>query len=256
MYMLVFVTLVLGLVSIYAQVITVQTQRLAARQVGLASTMQQWHTAAMSMANSIYYQNGAAGPNTPASAGGCSLSNASQGLSACAAPAPAIAYDIAGTVTNGSGTPNIIYDHTTQTLQCVQLPSICTIPSGNNCLACSKAGYDATDYQFYSVYVQDTVANQSYVVTYVPPPTISASNPAPGYLTLAGGFQTSLTQADLMQQFVNAHIPNYTYGIVKGNVLTVQGGQIGGVPLTYSFTGLTTAIPDNSIAMIGNPTGL
>lgn len=242
MYMLVFITLVIGLVNIYAQVLVVQTQRLAQSQVGLARTMQQWQVAAISMANSIYYENGAAGPATTA---GCSLSispptDASNNPLALCAP-PNNSGDTNGTVTKTTGgTFNQIYNHNTNAVEPVHLPP----------------GYDAGDYQFYSVYVQDTVANQSYVVTFVKPPTLSASNPAPGFLTLAGGYQTSQTQADLMQQFVNAHIPNYTYGIVKSSVVTMAGGGIGTTPLTYSFTGLAAGvIPDNSVAMVGSPVG-
>ncbi|MBV8061238.1 MAG: hypothetical protein JO253_06910, partial [Alphaproteobacteria bacterium] len=218
MYMLVFITLVIGLINIYAQILTVQTQRLAARQVGLARTMQQWQTAAISMANSIYYENG-----TPATTSGCSLSiNVPAGLAVCAPPVPGVTGDAAGTVTAGGNVLNMIVNHNTNATECVHLPSVCTAHSGINCTSC-KASYDAADYQYYSIYVKDNTTHQSFVVTFVPPPTISASNPAPGFLTLAGGYQTSQTQADLMQQFVNAFVPNYTYGIVNGRVLKVAG---------------------------------
>jgi len=79
MYLLVFTTLMIGIIGLYTQVLGLQTARLASNQKAIGSTMLQWHTAAVSMAVSILKTNTiypalVALPATYATGGpGCSL---------------------------------------------------------------------------------------------------------------------------------------------------------------------------------------
>jgi hypothetical protein len=201
MYLLVIVTLVIGLISIYAQVLSLQAARYAANLTGMANTMVQWHGAAVSMGAAIIKTPGA----FPSTSTPCSLTVSNpNSLPLC--PSPTGAGN--GTVTNSSGTYNQI-----SLSEKVHLP-----PS-----------YNTQIYQFYSVLYWDTVgtspSNQPYVMTYVLPPTLSISNPAPGYLSLpalppSAGYLTSLSTTDLLHQFSVLRFPDYAYGTVVVGTIT------------------------------------
>jgi hypothetical protein len=214
MYLLVIVTLVIGMLSVYAQVLSLQAARLAAAQTGLARTMVDWHYAAVSMGAKIVDTQGL----FPVGAAACSLTYGPptalpNGVALCPVPAGAAGQGTtSGTVTDAANNPNFI----TASEQ-VHLPP----------------GYNKGRYQFYSVLYRDTNSNQPYVVTFVNKPQISAANPAPGLISLptvtGGSAQTSYTVGDLVHQLNVAGLPRYLYG-------TVDTAIINGTPVTALVT--------------------
>jgi hypothetical protein len=206
MYLLVVVTLVIGLLSIYAQVLSLQAARIAEGQTGLANTMLMWHAAAVSMGASIVDSGLFPDGTTP-----CSLTYGTA-LAACTPPTSTIN----GTVTGGPTgySPS----------------SICTSNCGPAAVGAPVTepvhlppNYATALYQFYSVLYRDTSgatpSNQPFVVTYVAPPVLSASNPAPGYLSLPPTYNLiSLTSNDLLRQFSVLGVPDYAWGKAKSGV--------------------------------------
>ena len=59
MYLLTFVTLIIGIIAIYAQVLAVQTARIAATQTGIGGYMMSWQAAAVTMGANILDTNAA-----------------------------------------------------------------------------------------------------------------------------------------------------------------------------------------------------
>jgi hypothetical protein len=268
MFLLVFATLITGLIGIYAEVMSLQAARMAANQNGIAQAMLTWHAAAVSMAVSIIKTNPAAYPGAPGTgpgAVGCSLTYTSPSASITTCPSPQFMSNQmggvsvsgpsapTGTVTDGSPSPilNLINVYNSGSNQyyteCVHLPSVCTNPPASyGCSACATAGFDVGHYQFYSVLYQNN--GQDFVITFANA-TVSASNPAPGFVALALGNQIGLTASNLLQQLQHSGAPNYSYGTVIGSQLTTSGFQY---TLPASFT---TFIPSGSVATISSPDG-
>ena len=224
MYLLVITTLIIGLIGIYAQVLSVQAARIAAGQNGLAITMMTWHAAAVSMAASLVD-----GGQFPAASAPCSLS-ISYALGFC--PSPAGTGDANGTVT-GAGptyTFNKIANYKTGVIEPVHLP----------------VGYNASLYQFNSVLYSDPTSSQPYVITFVPQPVPSATNPAPGYLVL-NGTMTSFSMIDLSHQLQVSGLPTASYG-------TVQGGFVNTSDFQFKLP-LGTGIGDGAVAIVSSPAG-
>lgn len=277
MYLLVFTTLMIGIIGLYTQVLALQTARLAAHQSAVGSAMLQWHSAAVSMAASIIRTNPAA--YNAVKLNGCSLTYVMEpgtvagGFTPC--PAPILAggaVDAFGTVTTGPGAPanpNLIPNQAGTKNECVHLVSQCTVLGAFGCSACTSS-YDTLNYQFYSILYQDAGTNQNRVVTFVPAPKITAANPPPGYLSLVhvpGGTGNLLgqTASDLLQQLNMAGAPNYTYGSFKGfpaapsPQLVVAGGTYN-LPSTGGFKNLcmqpgATCLANGSVAVVGSPDG-
>lgn len=189
MYLVVFVTLVIGLIGIYAQILSLQAADAASRITVLASNMVIWHGAAVSMANAIVTT---VTPTVP-----CSLTYVpptGSGWPQCIAPS-GVTY---GTVTDSA------YSRTTINAsgEYVHLPS----------------DFLASQIQFYSVLYREASNGQFYVATFVTPPVISTTNPAPGYLTLPPNNKLiSYTVSDLLHQLSIVGIPDYDYGGVRSN---------------------------------------
>lgn len=252
MYLLAFATLLIGIIGIYTQVVAVQTARMAGHQQGIAPAMLTWHAAAVSMAQSIVQTN-------PSYSTPCSLTNALTTPARCLSPLKGwggTAIETYGTVTNASNVPNLIYNVGVGHNICVNLPSTCTAVSGSDCTACS-ANYDTSDYQFYSILYQTN--NQNYVITYIPPPVISAANPAPGYITaIPSGIQLSMTTGDVMRQLKNTNFVNYAYGYITSNgattVVNADGNCTSGAVCTYTLPASFNSMGLNGgVAIIGVP---
>ena len=266
MYLLVFITLVIGLTSIYTQILVVQAARIAAHQTSIAQTILTWHTAAVSMAASIIATNASGGTGAGSSAtsydvvpdtAGCSLSNpAVANLTRCPGPKDSAGNPInpsgaptlprSGTLTDGQNTPvwYKIYNKVTGAIEPLHIPPT----------------YNVNIYQFSSILYKDVTNKANYVVTYVAPATISVSNPN-GFLTLANGTQIGVTAADLMQQLQHAGVPPYTYGYISGGVLRTSMSDSSVLPVAataYNFQyqlPATVVIPDGAVAVISWPTG-
>ena len=244
MYLLTFVTIIVGIIGIYGQVLAVQTARIAAQQTGLAGAMLSWHAAAVAVAANIIDTPGA---YTAVAQAGCSLSyNAPAGFTAC----PPGYGESAGTVTFSGYALNIVYNRQSNNLVCVPLQPVCLYNSGANCGACTTQ-YDVADYQFYSILYKDSGTGGDYVVTFVPPPVTSVSNPAPGFITMAGGNVTGFSLADLTQQLRQANTSAYAYGTVTSSgVLTPNKSVIAG-----SYYHVPVGIPVGSLAVVASPDG-
>jgi hypothetical protein len=267
MFLLTFVTLIVAFVGIYAQVLALQTARFYASQQGIAQEMQIWHAAAVSMAASIIDTNSAA--YAPFTTTGCSLTfNPPAGLGLCPEPLDPINGPITGNSPNGTvaygNLPaqnpklNQIYNAITAATECVNLPTT---------TATCQSSYNINSYQFFSVLYQTN--NQDYVITFVPKATISASNPLPGFLSLpvinganntgANPVTIGITASDLLQQFQNSGMANYTYGTVNAAGTQITAGSLNGTSQTYvfpvTFSAGLKAILSNSIAVISSPDG-
>lgn len=237
MYLLVVVTLVIGMLSIYAQVLGTQAARIAAKQTGLAANMSIWHGAAVSMAKAII-STAPGGLTYP-----CSLSYASSntGVARCVAPTGAGSTGTAGsptgTVTDNAGTP--LRSFITGSTERVHLPS----------------DYATAQYQFYSVLYRDPGNNQPVVVTFVKPAVLSTSNPAPGYISLptvgASTRQTSFTSTDLLRQFKVFGISNISYGtVISGEMITAS------TDFQYAMPPNVAGLPvvaDGSVGIVTSP---
>lgn len=234
MYLLVFVTLVIGLIGIYGQILTAQTARVAASQTGFAQTMMDWHSAAVSMGGSVIK-----GASAPTDIIGCALTAFSP-PSASVSPCQNTVCSGLGIVTDmtGSARYKIALDRTGPCAEDVHLSS----------------SYKAEYYQFYSV-LYAAASGARYVITWVAPPATSVTNPAPGYIALPTKYQTSLTMADLSQQFRNiAKASPYTYGFVKNSKLKVGGIKADAQTLDVSYD-VPSYIPEGSIAVISSADG-
>ncbi len=231
MYLLVIVTLVIGLLSIYGQVLSLQAARLAALQTGFAKTMILWHEGALSMASKVVTSS----PTYP-----CSLTytlpNGASYLQ-CVKPTNTPAAQTTGTVTDSSNGLNYL-----NATEKVHLPD----------------SYATASNQFYSVLYTDA-SSSAYVLTYVTQPVTSATNPAPGYISLQPNNRlTSVTMTDLQRQLKNSGLPNYAYGTVKltGGVYTLvtfgslhgSGGTIYTIPSTVG-----SVMGPGAIAIIASP---
>ena len=265
MYLLTFVTLLIGIIGIYTNVIALQTAQSALKATGIAPAMLVWHGAAISMAQSILQTN-SAGFTAAIATTGCSLTftlpAAASGIARCPPPynlATGVPVNTAasggGTVTDGASppSPNLIYDTKNHYSSCVNLPSACSLPSplppGADCTACT-ANYDTTNYQFYSVLYGTGI--QNYVITYVLPPKITAANPAPGFIAaLPSGTLMGYTSGDLLRQLKNTSDANYAFGYLVDNGAGVTLKATGPAdPLPASFSALSL---NGGIALIGTP---
>ena len=248
MYLLVFVTLVIGLVGIYAQVLSLQAARIASSINALGTNMVEWHLAAISMGGSILQTNLPA--SIPVTVP-CSLTfTAPAGVTACIPPVGS--GDASGTVTVGatSGLNNIVIGNPPITVP-VHLP----------------ADYKIAQVQFYSILYKDASSNQYYVVTYVPPAHISANNPAPGFLSLpTSSNYISYTSSDLQHQLSISHIPDYAYGTAASNGTNeflvspayekgeVYATSTGGVKTVIQYN-LPAVVPTGSVAIVSTASG-
>lgn len=234
MYLLVFVTLVIGLIAIYGQILTAQTARVAAAQTGFAQTMQKWHAGAVSMAISAI--KGAYAPDDK----GCSLTDVT--LSGSGGLCPNSACGGSGVVASSAGTKGKITADGVSPCEDVHLPT----------------GYQAKYFQFHSV-LYAPLSGGRYVLTWLPPPVVGARNPAPGYVALpspsSARYQTSLTMSDVVRQFRNTAAASYTYGITKGNKLKLDGIRDDSMPTLIVEYDVPSYVPDGSVALISSVEG-
>lgn len=149
MYLLVIVTLIVGLLGVYAQIVALQAARYASSLSGLGKTMVLWHGAAVSMGAKVVATPGATFPcsltiGVPTVAAGY-LQNANLAApGTCKAPAGGAATS--GTVTDAVGSDSATIDAAGDK---VHLPP----------------GYDTVQHQFFSILYQDGAGGQYYVVT-------------------------------------------------------------------------------------------
>lgn len=277
MYLLTFVTLVIALIGLYTQVLILQAANVVQQPV-IASALVTWHTAAVEMAHSILTTNALAYTGAMQT-NGCSLTfqvNPSSLRTAEIAavipqcPSPKNGVLTVNTAANGSGS----------------LTNGAALPALNNMVVITSAGppvtyrttpvlipqgYDLTDYQFYSILF--TNLNRNYVLTFLPPPIVSASNPAPGNIS---GFpntavQLNMTLGGLMQQLGETSLSSNNYGYISTTALpnpTLTALGIGGfnaagaavtpvypLPTTLANVafGANNISPNNGIGIISVP---
>jgi hypothetical protein len=244
MYMLAFATLMVALTGVYAQVLALQTAHFYASQTTVINAMVAWHETAVAQATFT-------GTITTGGLSGCYLSRygAPALLPACLVPPK-------GAVYVATAKPAVW--------------ALCTVATPNNCWTNLPNGYAKPPYIFYSVFYQPIVngIQSNYVLTYVPPPQIGASNPAPGLIVLpglpapigvpaTGGTQIGITMSELMNQIKNAGLNPITYGIVQTiagtNFLTSGTVGTGSVYYPLPTAGGVANIPAGSIGIISSP---
>lgn len=240
MYLLVFVTFIIGLLSIYGQILSVQAARLAAAQTSLASAMSIWHSAAVSMAASIL------DTNPPGLVIPCSLTYTTPPSLATRCAAPTGSGSTTGTVTDAANTLNQIYNVKKSAAESVHLP----------------ADYNAAQYQFYSILYRDA-NNLPFVISFVPPSTLSTTNPAPGFVFLPpNGRMTSFTLNDLKRQLKVSGFQPYNYGTIQNTGLGTASTLLSAspmpsgttTPLTVQYS-IPASVPlaNGAIAVISSP---
>lgn len=241
MYLLVFTTLVIGLLSVYAQILSLQAAQIASMQTGLARNMLVWHGAAVSMAAELTN----ASPPTASLVFPCSLSynSPNAGVAKCVKPTNAISTGTpgspTGTVTDNAATPKISYLNGTEK---AHLP----------------ADYTTALYQFYSVLYQDPTNSSPFVVTFVWPPVLSTTNPAPGLISLpllsgTTGRMTSFSMGDLSRQMKLIGLPFNSYGtVISGKLVTASSEFQYTMPPAVAGN---PVVKDGSLAIISSPQG-
>jgi hypothetical protein len=256
MYLLAIVTLVIGLLGVYAQVLSLQAARFAASQNGLALTMMMWHDAAVSMGASIVDT----GQFPPGSAP-CSLTwydTAAPMLpwatipDLCLSP---IDLALGGSVNvSGKGTVTGMLFGASNIYNTKLKPA----PGGVEPVHLPP-GYNTSVYQFYSVLYRDA-SDQPFIVTFVQPPVIKASNPAPGLLALPPtGHLIGLGMSDLLHQLHVSGLPSFAYGTVTNGATTstLIASDFQYAMPQNTATGVPKPILDNgSAAIISSPAGL
>lgn len=230
MYLLTFAMIMIAMLGLYTQVYAVQVARMFANETSIADNIVAWHEAAASLANNVINTT-----TNPLTIAGCSLSFS------LVAPA----YCIKGAASGG-------------------LPSVTVTGNGNYA---NPAGYifpqlpgtfNSVTYQWKSIAYQPT-PNTFYVITFVPPPLISATNPPPGYISTATAppHQLTITMGDLMHQLQASGLPLYSFGYVSGGKLITAstlppGAPTFGAAITYPVPPVAE-VPNNSIAIISSP---
>jgi len=236
MFLFTFVFLVIGMLSIYTQVFAVQTARLFASQTTVAQAMINWHSGALSLAQGVINPQTANGGGQLTQAG-CSLTFSLTAIPYCKISAnpgfsggPNVYVNVGGSYADASNHP---YPH---------LP-------GN---------YNTNVYQWNSIaFISPTDAY--YVITYVPPAHIVATNPAPGFLNLPAWNQApatliGITASDLYRQIKNTGLTTLNYGYVSNPtganatlITNTNTANIGVFPATYA---VPSAVPDGSLGII------
>jgi hypothetical protein len=217
MYLLVFVTLVISLIGIYAQVISVQAARLASNQTAVIQQMLRWHSTAIS-------QTRYAAISPIPGVAGCDLTTGGLAGIPCDSPARGQVW-------------------ISETVPPAWTAFECAGTLAPPCWTALPPGYQADPYTFYSIFYQPTTA-QNYVITFIPPPVTNANNPPPGFISLpesgaAGAQQVGATMGDIVEQVRNVSLPAVSYGTIAH-----VGGTCGTyclvTPSFYTGTGSTT----------------
>lgn len=205
MYLLVFVMLVIGLIGLYGQILSLQAARITAGMTGLANSMITWHTAAVSMGAKVAQTAGITVP--------CSLTYSLPSVAASQLASGSVGKCNAPT---GSGDS---FGTVTQTSAGGGLNTLGTNGGASNGPVHLPADYNFNN-QFYSILYQ-AANGQYYVITFVPPPVISVSNPAPGFISLPPNNNLlSFSLTDLQHQLSLTSLPDYSYGEIKTAGLT------------------------------------
>ncbi len=235
MFLVVFVTVVISIIGVLAQVLSLQSARMNNSQIGLMQTLVAWHHSATNAA----FQFTAAGPAMAlqyATAPHVGPANATDNVKGCMMDSTPYSTKVAAPA------------NLARPVSCVnpiasalfQLTPGTTLPNGTLAL---PPGYQINPYSFHSIFFKRT--GLDWVVTYIPVPAVATN-----YLSLpdaaAGNPQIGYTIGDLQRQF--ARVANYSlsYGFVKpaGN-LHVQ--PKGGTAIDYP---IPATVPLNSFAII------
>jgi hypothetical protein len=224
MYLLVFTTLIVSLIGLYAQISALETGRMYARQNGIGKAMLLWQTAAMSMAANIIKVNGFV-----PTVGGCSLGDDLPVGSPARCPKPTGTSELNGTVTTGT-TINQVYSTT---------PPVGPLPVH------LPADYNVGIYRFYSI-LYHSLAGPNYVVSFLP-------NTGTGVFlnSAVTGVTLGITTSDLFQQIRHTGADTATFGSIDISVpqLLASGSA-------YPLPGfMNTATYDGAVAVIGSPDG-
>ncbi len=268
MYLLVFTTLVISLIGLYAQTLTVQAARFAAGQTTVAQAMLAWHATALAEAKYGTYVSFPLGPYTPVPSG-CSLVNSFftvDGGSNCPGNS-AVTISIASVLpTNPTGGGAVNLPDCASTLPNTNAPPCFTaLPPGYK----GGNGGSTQPYTFYSMYYQPVGSTQNYVITFVPPPNPAQVGGTPALINLPGTVNSSfvpqakmgITMSDLYNQLRNSDTPTMSYGIVKNHLVTTPGLFNGTTTASASYPIPTDGcaspggctVPDGSIAIISSP---
>ena len=258
MFLVVFVTVVISIIGVFAQVLSLQSARMNNSQIGLMQTVVAWHYAATNAAyqfkvsgNAFLYPTGvplqyANGPFVaPADAtnsmNGCMLDSVQHNTKVTSPPAP---IDQVRPVSCVNPLP--------ATSALFSLTLATRLPPGT--LASTPAlppGYQVNPYNFHSIFFKR--GGLDYVVTYIPVPAVPTN-----YLSLpdsSSGAQIGYTIGDLQQQFARVANFSLSYGSVVAAVppailatdLTLHVQQKGGAAIDYP---IPKSVPLGSFGII------
>jgi hypothetical protein len=259
MYLLVFVTIVISLLGIYTQALTIQMARAASMQTSVADVMYQYHMQAVELARytlDLHPTTGAApGPT------GCLLSSTVN--YAANPPVNCMALIFGGTLDYPLTMYNTPILQALGLLDCSQTTPRnsrpCIVPLGPPTLPLESINNEL--YTFSVVFYQPPGVPQGYILTFIPPPVISAANPAPGFIQLTyNPTPLGVRMGDLMQQLKKSGLPPMNYGIamtINGNHYLVShsisnGSVLSDLQYPLPANGCCT-VPDGSIGIISSP---
>jgi hypothetical protein len=214
MFLVVFTTLMISIIGLYAQVLSVQSGRIFANQTGLMQTMQTWHAAAVKTG---YADTTVLG--TTAGHNYCVLTASSSLTPKCATAVVTVALGCSTTLATAG--------------------------------ACLPTGYNTITYSFASIlFVTTTAPFTKYVVTYVSDKDANGFLQLPD----SNGTTIGFSPATLSGQFKHAAPKDLLYGGVTAtadptiNTFNVWiPGNNGVTTLTYA---LPAAVPAGAFALI------
>ena len=227
MFLVVFVTLVISIIGLYAQILGLQSAKIYNAQNGLAQTMITWHGAAVDLVKASI----AAGTfQAPAAGSWCQLTDSTAALT----------LNTVCTTTTGA----------TMTLTTGAVASVLSAFSMGSTLPIGYSVVNGAGYKFYSIlYVS---GGNDYVMTF-------AHDTKGGNLILpaanaVGATTVGYSPYNLSRQLAHLKLSNQAYGSVTDNVgtLSVPSYTIGfaGPNLTYSIPQNPSTIPLGSIALL------
>lgn len=235
MFLVVFVTLIISVVGLYAQVLTLQNVKAFNNQTTFAQQMLTWQNTAVSLANSL---------NLSVPAGGCRLT-------------ANVAYTVSGAGSGGTSGQRLntcTYSGNPISIAIAKPSTIATSCAGGVTGACwtaLPAGYQTTPYSFYTLFY--TAGTTNYIITY------AHDTDASGNLMLPDNSGTSigLTPNELTLQLQHSGVPALAYGMVSGpngsRVLTLSNAYF--THTLPNLNGLQTvpvpdAVPSGAVAVV------
>lgn len=240
MFLMVYVTLVIGLIGVFSQVYTLQAARMYANQNAVANTMLAWHTVATAYAEKTIH-------SADITASGCDLTHTSVRLPA-SNPC----------TNNPSGTAAQIFVGNSKPTSIANYCNGSSVTS--NCWVDQSSFSGAQNFNYYSIVYQSS--GNYYLVTFVPPPptdqfgnkNLCLPGVFSGTTCNGGSIQVGIGFDAFEGQLKKLSIKSTNYGFVNAAATALVSGATvtsGGSAASLQYPLPTTArVPANSIGIV------